>query len=884
MKLILVTDATGSMGNSCYSIKESMTEVKTIMRLLGIDVEVCLYRDYDNASRINCTQGGFKHVQSLSELSSFGGGGCPEAHKTAFNILLRENCNQNNKIVIHYTDAVPHGIHYALDDEGFKEVEFLRRNKFLFNWTYLCKKLKKNNFRVFTLFTHKNHPVFEKTYSELGEYFPIHNNVSTITSYTLNIIYSVIGHGSFVTPSLHIDLKEAVKNTTPEVVIDAFTYLTNVTHPNRILSLTTSPVLAKYWRHLCGVYQFEPRYATQTKHIMDNMSMLRTKLDSKSSKILKDWIDAAYDDTDCIRKLISTCKDTKTCLVLPLEFRGKISKDELLKLGRDCSFLEVGKLITYIQLVDGQNFKVPTDEDKCPEFVPMELDNKEIFRLLSTLVIPSIRFSPTAGILCAILSLTNKYLKIKAEEYLTEIKGTWIDWNIDKDGKLRSPLFWTVKFIRLCSMQQLDIFTKEEMTFINKYNTIVNINNNIKTTLEITTPLPIESGIRTGITMKRICGECNQPRCFTLFPISLPKCVACMYDDFTFIKEDKVSTNWVHCGTCKVAYSVMRPELLKCKPKCYYCRFNMKCPKIQCNICKTFYISDKKSTESGFTCPPCEKNRTSLIVSRSVLIKDLINENPLLKSLTPYDFDSLTQTGVKLRHRVAKSKDTLVVVPENPILFYKGYYIHFPKRCVEEIHSKLKSSKDTATCQICFESVHLYNLTDMCGNCDIRVCKSCFNQWYNQIEIGTLVSYTHSVCPFCKKLPVFNLIKKKPLAHVRNIRPKRGRVLCKWNLNELYALCKGCLNIKYYGDRECERGNPLVTNFTCVECIVNKSPHVSTKDCPSCAVKIEKVGGCNHMSCPCGVHWCWVCSGIYSQDSIYDHMANCGGIFPDEMS
>lgn len=34
----------------------------------------------------------------------------------------------------------------------------------------------------------------------------------------------------------------------------------------------------------------------------------------------------------------------------------------------------------------------------------------------------------------------------------------------------------------------------------------------------------------------------------------------------------------------------------------------------------------------------------------------------------------------------------------------------------------------------------------------------------------------------------------------------------------------------------------------------------TTKPCPECRAKIEKRGGCDHMSCRCGHQFCWVCS------------------------
>ncbi|KAG2347151.1 hypothetical protein BDR05DRAFT_958623 [Suillus weaverae] len=55
------------------------------------------------------------------------------------------------------------------------------------------------------------------------------------------------------------------------------------------------------------------------------------------------------------------------------------------------------------------------------------------------------------------------------------------------------------------------------------------------------------------------------------------------------------------------------------------------------------------------------------------------------------------------------------------------------------------------------------------------------------------------------------------------------------------------------------------------------------KKCPTCQALIEKVDGCNHMTCTmCNSHICWRCMGVFSATTIYAHMSSDHGTIYDE--
>jgi hypothetical protein len=46
------------------------------------------------------------------------------------------------------------------------------------------------------------------------------------------------------------------------------------------------------------------------------------------------------------------------------------------------------------------------------------------------------------------------------------------------------------------------------------------------------------------------------------------------------------------------------------------------------------------------------------------------------------------------------------------------------------------------------------------------------------------------------------------------------------------------------------------------------------RKCPGCSIWIEKEEGCDHMKCPCGVHFCYHCRGVLCANDPYYHICS----------
>ena len=70
-------------------------------------------------------------------------------------------------------------------------------------------------------------------------------------------------------------------------------------------------------------------------------------------------------------------------------------------------------------------------------------------------------------------------------------------------------------------------------------------------------------------------------------------------------------------------------------------------------------------------------------------------------------------------------------------------------------------------------------------------------------------------------------------------------------------------------------------NYICDEKKNGKPIDMTLMKCPKCLTPTIKDGGCNHITCPCGCHWCYKCGkGFPNPTKCYEHLSKVhGGCF-----
>jgi len=107
------------------------------------------------------------------------------------------------------------------------------------------------------------------------------------------------------------------------------------------------------------------------------------------------------------------------------------------------------------------------------------------------------------------------------------------------------------------------------------------------------------------------------------------------------------------------------------------------------------------------------------------------------------------------------------------------------------------------------------------------------------------------------------------------INPRGGSMLICPNATCKFTFCFKCME-EWHSDATCEQYKQwkIENNETESRFATWAASH--TQNCPKCSAKIEKNGGCNHMTCvQCNHDFCWLCLADYDGGKHFDVSEGC---------
>ncbi|KAF3919913.1 hypothetical protein AA313_de0200074 [Arthrobotrys entomopaga] len=691
-----------------------------------------------------------------------------------------------------------------------------------------------------------------------------------------------------------------------------------------VSTISLNPVFGELWRVMCAERGSESRDRVVNAFAVavDRMS------DGPIKSNMKIWLEESYNQTKEIERIMAAVPEPDkypAICIDPTEAgvgAAHWARADLLEIARSCHhkvLKRLGKVLTKLVFIPSKE-ECPEhlQNDKIVEKIPFVLAKKEhkrhFWKILLHLVLPGTFLSARAGALLAALCMKIGVkipgLQEAARETLVAFRGKWADIEVGEN--------WSLECMRLllyCDEKdrrngKQGLLTDFEVDLFKKLNAYKLAELNLDTELNARIPFtPEKTQGWIGPTVK--CRKCHYDRSVTIMaPNSV--CGICAFTDHESAESregsiqkraetemgEKTPKHWVECGNekCRSTYVVYDIEKLNVRAKCHYCRFpdtSRAAPYVTCKKCTNRMIwpaEYRTKAAEDFECGFCQEGRPT-IMSLATTAREINKENGtswiLGKDGAEIGFMNRSiYAGVKLQGAEKLQKSiTLFPETENLTLTIRYKAIQNLPELLEEYKKWISSNTiEYKTCNLCFDSsFKLQDLHEACGRrgCHNKICTDCIKGWYGMNSPGKVVNLNSLQCPFCRRAPQAKILRGyglnvATLAGVKEAVEKRGRWIFGW--------CIDCDTAKPYIERVCAAGGQPVelNNFRCETCEEKKrkpGPR-DIKPCPKCTVMTEKLYGCNHITCPCGEHWCYICGKAFAYDEIYQHMKNAhGGIF-----
>lgn len=620
---------------------------------------------------------------------------------------------------------------------------------------------------------------------------------------------------------------------------------------------------------------------------------------------------------------------------------ASFTRPELLEIGRSCDYRilrRLGRVLTRLTYVDSAE-SIPAhlkdaSEEEVPR-IPLAMrkpEHKSIFwKILLHVVLPGTKLGARPAALLAALSIRMgiKPLMDAADFEMANWAGNW--------NNIEIPETWNTNCLALIleadknfearrkagaispDLPEGAVFLKsEDRQLFERLVQYSMLRANMDTTLTAKVGWqPEKSKVPIGPLV--ICTQCLLPRSVTVMAAG-GVCGLCITDEKYYTNghtkpevilmnvsaDDKEvsEATWVECSmlSCRAQYVVYDHESLRVRAKCHFCRAQSAAPApwVECIRCLNRVIWPEeyrpidRDLSKDFLCSACTAGRATIIEAETSprVLGDENGREWLLRNegkiQTPLGDMSLFKTI-----SAAGIEDFAVkveVLPEsNVILRLRGKPIHNATEMKSSLANWIVSGRaEAGTCSLCFSNLKKRDLRPACGRsgCLQKICAGCQDQWYGINARGRLINVAALSCPFCRRTPAPRAVRSDVvfLGNLREAVAEAGS----W----IYAWCNDCGLAKQLMERVCANGAPPeLSRWSCEECRANRpaatgAPEevkIQVRHCPECDTATEKLEGCNHITCPCGTHWCFKC-GAKSEDGtdswVYQHMTEAhGGIY-----
>ncbi|KAG8829344.1 hypothetical protein FRC17_006734 [Serendipita sp. 399] len=985
--LLLVTDATASMGTYLEGLAAAIPEIISLGKLSGAFSRVGLlaYTDYSEGPAIEDVIQWFgwnnpEMTKEATRLSPQGGGDVPEACKTALAISLQHVDPERRTLVLWYADAGPHhssngGGYYS---NGPKEKAALAKEGFETDWVKLSQQAKEKNCLVFPIIQQGMAIAPTRFFALLAAFTngtifttPARES-SEISQLTLDLILAWMGEtlspAKYKTEIVrfkknpaqaskrltdeedgshgYCPTKKKVKledlETIPLATLEDAHFDVVVQLPNlskkfldpkestyrkqvcevlkeiigyNVVALTYNPVFGQLWRAVC-----KDRSNPYREELVNAFSnKVGKESDENRRKMLTDWLEESYNAVEEIMELVDAAPDAgdpkQRRIYLDLDSGIDLTRAELLEVARSLYpgvLKKLASILTHLKIVEDDVTLLPNQR-----YLPLSLKPFDLFRVLPHLVVPGTMFSGRAAALFAALAMRVgvPFLDKPARALLGQQKGTWLD--------LEVPENLSYECAKLLTSIPTDVaLTADECQVYQGMRRYRLIELNLKSSLTASIPWTPDKTGDIG-DYQLACKLCSKKRSVTIMADD-GVCGLCAYDrerlsaisrhvkgakdlppaddDGVEVSEEKAK--WVECSvpTCRAQYVVLSPgQLRKCDNR--------------------VIIPDSLRTmpKEQFVCFACQAGKKT-IVDIDTNTEELVAENG--RGWLGYDskYDIFKNSSAfKLFSRYGEGVFTGEPVGKDLTLHFKKIFNSDALRL--RIEGRVASGEvEQGTCTLCFDDVPYHKLLPACGRsgCKQQADEECLQRWYGENKPGNLLNPLQLRCPFCRRPPVRKMLVKYnnaalsvgDLAHALEDRA--------W----YYAWCTTCGFAKPAVERACaDNGLPRIREFICGDCtaerealearlraeaaaiearlreetarrqeeeaarararlqalndqirIVKKQEVVKITPCPKCKTYVEKIYGCNHITCRCGAHFCFIDGLEFSAETIYEHL------------